>query len=564
MPEMFEGCLPPSVMLPKPNIKISPTINSKSLENDTDVGLSNLEGDGALKLAERWAENGRLRKKLEKMPQFLKGPELGIVKRLLAGEKVQEGSQYSSDVEDIWEISAPVKKTVKPPQTSSSTLSKAASTSKAPTRTVSKPKPQFQKHKNPPKASHAETAAALARLRGPSRSKSYMDSDEETDCDEDGHAAAAEYFFTDLRDDQFNKSSSPFPSLSSPVQKENQASKSKPSPKKAPPAQSRSPPAAEILRTPKGLLTPRSRRSSQETPKKNPISLLTPLTQVPRKQLPSQDSVPRTPQRSRAVSLGSLIKLRSSASSSRHGSAKKQHSLPPLFVQAKARANRGPVSYMLSPEVESHPFTPIQNLGKRPATEVVSMEVSTPKRKKAEHASKAPSQNAPEQVSPAIDIVPNNNENENVQPATQPLTAASSQKDLSQEQRLARRESKYNLAEKLSKACPDLVGPNFKRILERNSTQKLSQSKTLQCTKTESVILPQVTTQSTPVFPIPNGIELKDLPMNLMPPGYEDEVKLDEEAVARKRAEYEAELAAGKRPGLVIDRMKCVESQEEE
>ena len=70
--------------------------------------------------------------------------------------------------------------------------------------------------------------------------------------------------------------------------------------------------------------------------------------------------------------------------------------------------------------------------------------------------------------------------------------------------------------------------------------------------------------QPTPVLPIPDGVELKDLPMNLMPPGYEDEVKLDEEAVARKRAEYEAELAAGKRPGLVIDRMKCVESQEEE
>jgi hypothetical protein len=562
---MFEGCLAPSSAIPKAlSVKVSPSVDPKTLETNEDVALSNLEGDGALVIAERWADKGKLRKKLEIMQQYLREPELKIVKRILGGQ-MYEPSQCSSDVEDIWETR------VKPHVEESSSKFKSKALTKAAEKSQPSSKPGKDQGSSS-KASHAETAAALSRLRVPRRTRSYMDSDEETEYHEEAHTEAAEYFFSHLRDDQFNKSSSPFPSLSSPSQKENQTE----SPKKLSQTIGRTPLGVHV-KTPQGLLTPRSRQTSQKTPTMNPVSLLTPLTQFPRRQ--PQDSTPRTPHRSRTTTLGSPIRLRSNDSRGQ-ASSSKQQSLAPLLVQS--RVERGsPTNIPLtrsSMESSVYPFASIKNLGKRPA-ETVVIDLTTPKRKKTEPELKTSSKKD-ERIASHVPRVKDFAISEHVAnpvssareaehttqsspKAVQPLAASSSRKILTQEEREMRRDERYELAEKLSIACPDLAGPNFKRRLERHKSRMLSQripgSTTVQQTKTEPVITQEKTQSST----LPSREKVCQS-LSLMPPGAKDEVEVDLERVARLANAFKAQFAKGIRPGLVVPRLACLESQEEE
>lgn len=559
IPGMFEGCLAPSSKVTRaPYIKVSPDIDAKTLETDTDVALSNLEGDGTLVIAERWADKGKLRRKLEIMQQYLQGSELRTVEGILHGQ-VYEGNECSSDVEDIWETRV---------KTHDQGSKSKATTTKALSKPQAQPKQQEDRGTGA-KASHAETSAALARLRAPVRRRSYMDSDEETEYHEEAHTEAAEYFFSNLRDHQFNAPSSPFPYLSSPSQKENHSSSSK----KQSQTSERTP-LGTTVRTPQGLLTPRSRQVSQEMPQTNPVSLLTPLMQFPR--MRSQDSMPRTPPPSRTTTLGSPIKLRSDHSSSQ-SSASKPRSLAPPLVQSRAERSsqvHGP-STRASGETAAYHFESIQNLGKRPA-EVIPVNLATPKRKKIDQESKPSSKKVDSETSCTRDIVPSKSiamfasDTRVLGTATQVTTitktvqASSSRKLLSQEESQTRRDARYELAERLSQACPDLAGPNFKRKLERHKSQKLSQGIARpmppQQTKTEALITLEKIQLSTAV----PSREKDCHSVSLMFPTVEDDVIVDPERVARLANAFKAQFAKGIRPGLVVPRLACLESQEED
>ncbi|OBZ69030.1 5' exonuclease Apollo [Grifola frondosa] len=49
-----------------------------------DVALKNLEGEGALEVAEQWAESGKIIRKLEIMRQYLQGADRALVERILS------------------------------------------------------------------------------------------------------------------------------------------------------------------------------------------------------------------------------------------------------------------------------------------------------------------------------------------------------------------------------------------------------------------------------------------------------------------------------------------------
>ncbi|CCL98525.1 uncharacterized protein FIBRA_00524 [Fibroporia radiculosa] len=170
MRQMFSGCLASSgpestaddagyeyLPVGKDNInldaqKIASNIHSEAGE---DVALKNLEGEGAREVAERWADNGKLRKKLEMMKQYLRGRELRLVERVLDSEG---GTMESSDQlpEEV-------------PTHSLSDAPLGYLTSKS-----------FQG-----RATLAETANALARIHFMRPSHTQRASDEETDGESD-------------------------------------------------------------------------------------------------------------------------------------------------------------------------------------------------------------------------------------------------------------------------------------------------------------------------------------------------------------------------------------------
>ncbi|KAH9949777.1 hypothetical protein B0H21DRAFT_889437 [Amylocystis lapponica] len=110
MPKMFAGCLSDATSFPRILAKNSAQVPetepdtreldahelvqtlSTEEDNVADVALKNLEGTGALELAERWAESSRSRRKLQIMQEYLEGAELRLVERILYGERSASSS----------------------------------------------------------------------------------------------------------------------------------------------------------------------------------------------------------------------------------------------------------------------------------------------------------------------------------------------------------------------------------------------------------------------------------------------------------------------------------------
>lgn len=181
MPGMFAGCLSSDDVAFRAEVRqaISEEIGadwasvSMDLDGGEDVALANLEGDGASEVARAWADEGKTRRKLEILIDFLDGPERQVVERLLRGDAPREAE---SQTQDVWnEVAA------RPPP--------AGSPERRGTTTG------FQG-----KASEAETARAMARFgttRFASTKVLQPDSDEDTEDEdaEEARARTAHYIF---------------------------------------------------------------------------------------------------------------------------------------------------------------------------------------------------------------------------------------------------------------------------------------------------------------------------------------------------------------------------------
>ncbi|CAL1712191.1 unnamed protein product [Somion occarium] len=530
---MFAGCFSHSTQLFAPNIPLSPEIDSTIFESDVDVALSNLEGNGALEIAERWADNGKLRKKLKLMRQYLQGPELGLVEGIMGGKSPNPLDE--SPVEVVW--------------AGHESLQAEVFTQRSKAVTMESEKREKQVIG---KASFQETAAAMARLRTPAY---YVDSDEETEDHEHEHARAAELYFLSPSSRRYlGPSSSPSRPLSSPAQKENI--------REAPSNSSVEDANPHAGVTPPFPLTPQSRYASQE--ERNSQGTGSSSRRV---------GLPRTPQRLQVMPLGSPIKLRTAISRGCASTSRKTR--PMVLPQTQISQSVGPHSRHSQSSQGSgllFPLIPIQNLGKRKLTdarETSWQDARTPKKRKVEEEN--PSFSATFKVlrcddpfleepgRPLSNIArsvngtktPHNySETSGHSPATHvDATSYTSLKKLVlQTPQRGHKRKRDKISDMLVAACPDMVAGSYQAKLERRQTKK---RRPLQMTRTEPVI---------PVVKEPLAVRLLRPQVTQV----NEEAQVDPDRVAQLTGAYRARIANGIRPGLAIPQLSCLESQEEE
>ncbi|KAI0362982.1 hypothetical protein BV20DRAFT_234269 [Pilatotrama ljubarskyi] len=88
------GISPPAVALGD----IEPSLlDGASGGAEEDVAFKNLEGDGAREVAEKWADSGRTRRKLSTMKEFLPIPYRSMVEQILDGTYGQSRSRHTID-----------------------------------------------------------------------------------------------------------------------------------------------------------------------------------------------------------------------------------------------------------------------------------------------------------------------------------------------------------------------------------------------------------------------------------------------------------------------------------
>lgn len=147
---------------------------SLNMDDSKDVALTNLEGNGALEVAERWADDGKMRRQLQTLLQYLDGPERESVERLLRGSGYG-GFQSEDETQDVWNEVA---------------VGPAA---------VEIEKPRTKERGFDGRATREQTEQAMARLRAEFKrpsARAQPDSGEETESeDEDAHMRTAHFFF---------------------------------------------------------------------------------------------------------------------------------------------------------------------------------------------------------------------------------------------------------------------------------------------------------------------------------------------------------------------------------
>ncbi|KAI0657242.1 hypothetical protein C8Q70DRAFT_1046208 [Cubamyces menziesii] len=157
-------------------------LDSSLLDNagtDEDVAFKNLEGEGAREIAEKWADSGRMRKKLLAMRDFLPSHYRAVVEQVLNGTR----------------RSAPPRATL-----NTQAVSRVEPLKPAPTLVTLALTPPRRPRTFQGRASEAETDAAMARLSFvvPKALQSpVLDSDTDDDGDEDAHALTAHLLWGD-------------------------------------------------------------------------------------------------------------------------------------------------------------------------------------------------------------------------------------------------------------------------------------------------------------------------------------------------------------------------------
>ncbi|EIW59274.1 uncharacterized protein TRAVEDRAFT_36726 [Trametes versicolor FP-101664 SS1] len=187
---MFAGCLAEETSSPtsgrsldafctshavdRPTVALDEIESSLIQEADAneDVAFKNLEGEGARELAEKWADSGRMRKKLLVMQEFLPPHYRRVVDQILDGTYRRPASRTAREIRP--------------------TTFRREALQPAPTFSDIVPIPAPSVPTFQGRASAAETKAAMARFVVPKRLQSpVLDSDTDDDGDEDAHALTA-------------------------------------------------------------------------------------------------------------------------------------------------------------------------------------------------------------------------------------------------------------------------------------------------------------------------------------------------------------------------------------
>ena len=155
-----------------------------------DVAFKNLEGEGARELAEKWADSGRMKRKLLIMKEFLPAPHRKVVEQILQG-RYRPSSKH-----------APVKHVPvdipKPPRMGAGSGSETEPMSSSPP-----PVPAPLRRGIQGRATLEQTKAAMARLSSSSSSsyavpKALRSPSVDSDSDDEGkHELMAQLFFGD-------------------------------------------------------------------------------------------------------------------------------------------------------------------------------------------------------------------------------------------------------------------------------------------------------------------------------------------------------------------------------
>ncbi|KAI0770085.1 hypothetical protein C8Q74DRAFT_1201832 [Fomes fomentarius] len=182
---MFAGCLAddasPDLALVDPDLRdVDAALRDTTIVIE-DVAFKNLEGESAKEIAEKWADSGRMRRKLLAMKDYLPAPHRRVVDEILDGS-------YRPSVSR-----SPVKIPQQVRSSESGTDTEAASSSPPP---ISGPNKRVKMGK----ASMAETRAAMARLSSVPkalRSPSVDSDDSDDDGGIDSHALIGAFFLSD-------------------------------------------------------------------------------------------------------------------------------------------------------------------------------------------------------------------------------------------------------------------------------------------------------------------------------------------------------------------------------
>ncbi|OCH87963.1 hypothetical protein OBBRIDRAFT_889439 [Obba rivulosa] len=562
MQRMFEGCLAPDVTPASSHDTIGTAnldagdLAAALLKDETepgDVALKNIEGDGALVLAEKWAESGKIRKKLETMRQYLDGSEREFVNRVLGGARASSSSPSSPAYRNPFQ---PL--TSRQEEPSSLTVRRE--------RTIDG------------RATLEETARAMARIKVHVRPVYFnRESDEDTDDSdaEQERARTAHLLFADLAnlppDHPMNSCDPP----SSPLVK---------TPKSAVRAA-----RAEVVSLPENIpLTPKSRVASQV--------IVQPFSPLPTsRQL--ANNVPRNqPQKSPVIRpLGSPINMpiaetNTSSSLSRHG---RSYMPTPDTISRRPglQYSQESSSSIFAPAPPSRKSTTLHSSEseKRINGDAISSALLTPPSKRRKVVQEVQHQeSASKTVVPLSRTLRQGVEHDTPggtsiapQVATQgcvtnlacastskagPTTATPLSKSAralhhSHESLLFKSEQ---IAERLARARPDLVLPTYAselRMRQREVHQR--QQPIANCQSNLSEVVPESPGRASPQN-VPSSRKTWSPPSRLPSQDDLEDTQMDIEKSRELAQSFRLQMAEGRRPGLVIPRMNCLESQEEQ
>ncbi|KAI9066819.1 hypothetical protein FKP32DRAFT_1565004 [Trametes sanguinea] len=580
-------------------------------DGDEDVALKNLEGEGAREIAEKWADSGRMRKKLQVMKDYLPTRYRVVVEQIL------EGTYH--------------------PQSKPSLSSPDAQVALRPTGLAAQPTLVAEERSQPAsrtfqgRASAAETKAAMARLSShiPKALQSpTADSDTDDDDDDDGHALTAHLLWGEevgLPPDLSayglphpDRSSSPLPELAEqPVAGPSHAS------------------PARRVRAPRQMpLTPTSSRGSQDlshwlrssSPPPSPERASPP----PSPHADPEEQPPRTPPSGvlldspfepTTLRKGKMAQMPTPETRRRRtvdNSAAAVHpqrpsatagpQLTPVFPTARhmAHPHEAPSSRRASEGRRSDAAPPLLDLrmrGKRPypqdeadGADIAAAERAPKRRREGQSkgdeasrhlaghdsagvdgaitASSSPSHSRYRRTRATAvqrvrtlehDSITSGTMSASVLDALQTssmgtLAASGTKKEQYRAERL-------RIAEKLARAMPDRVVPSFWAKHEqrlRKEESKLQSASTQSPSMDVTSVLrasqcSNIVAKGKEKAPESAPVELSRLPS-------QDEEMSEEYAqkVRRRAEEFKRSLARGLRPGAVIPRLRCLESQEEE
>ena len=478
---------------------------SLSPEEAEDVTLANLAGDGAEDVARRWADSGKMRRKLDVLLQYLEGPERQVVERLIRGDTFDDNS---SQVEDIWhQVSLPPAGHNEP----------------------SNHKPTFQG-----RATAGEAEHAMARVRtGFSKPPAIAshDTDEDTDeDDEEAHARTAHYFFSSYigMPSQLTDAAA---ASSSPIREATNNERAGELAKSSPPT---SPLAPQLP------ITPRSRVSTQPPPARSADANAVGLENI---------ASPRTPQH--ATSLGSPFQLLSPAPSTRKRRQPERDPpvMPALLDIIESTMHRNVPDYPVpTKSIDLHQHRkPASGMSVSKDHRLPNTERESKKRRIVEDE-------------PALDLVQGNGVRQDRTAASPPTPAKLSRTD-----NLRASSPKHGLEPSSSSSRLDKIEERKMRsTLRAKIAQRLGRASSSVTDKSCKAKVkesgPPSTERTSPCEP---KAEALHLPKHLRKSASDVsvEVEMDTDRIQQLANDFKEQYDQGLRPGVVIPLLECLESQ---